>query len=94
MQRALPYALKHLVTRRANPEARKLVLGVIAQNAPITVQELYKQTTKEQEKLALSADSEPLPIPSMRCVLLLQLSVQHGAIEDSGLTPQYSRTGI
>ena len=67
MQRALPHALRHLANRQAKPAAHKLVLGIIAQNAPVTVQDLYKLTTQEQEKLASSSDPHSLPVPSMRC---------------------------
>ncbi|KAI0746544.1 hypothetical protein C8Q80DRAFT_1054361, partial [Daedaleopsis nitida] len=70
MRRVLPHSLKHLVTRQANPQARKLVLGLVAKNGPITVQDLYQLTTKEQEQLASTSDVEvgadAPSIPSMR----------------------------
>ena len=69
MQRALPHSLKHLVTRRASPEARNLVLGLISQNPPLTIQDLYKLTTKEQQaQQPETSDPNSLPNPSMRCV--------------------------
>ena len=71
MRRVLPRSLKHLVVRHANPQARQLVLGLVAQNGPMTVQELYKLTTKQQEQQqqsqeASTSDPDLLPVPSMR----------------------------
>ncbi|KAI0711570.1 hypothetical protein C8Q76DRAFT_737144 [Earliella scabrosa] len=84
MQRALPHSLKHLVTRRASPEARNLVLGLISQNPPLTIQDLYKLTTKEQQaQQPESSDPNSLPIPSMRYLkkVVLPDLEQEGVVE-------------
>lgn len=69
MRYALPRTLAHAVNRRPTPQARSVVLSLIKEKQPLTVQELYNLVQEQQAHEAPStaeADSSEPVIPSMR----------------------------
>ncbi|KAL1938844.1 hypothetical protein VTO73DRAFT_11224 [Trametes versicolor] len=86
MRYALPRTLAHVVNRRPTPQARSVVLSLIKEKQPLTVQELYNLVQEQQAHEAPStaeADSSEPVIPSMRYLkrVILPDLEQSGKVE-------------